>query len=209
MQKLAIPFDKRVYVDESFVYDNEAPKRGRSLRGTVIPRVRSRHGKRWTMYLAIRQSSLVHVPILSTENATDLNFYHYIWETLVPNLQPGEVVIWDRLGKAGRCKNPTKQHYNPDVIRMIENAGCQVKFLPPKGKYFNPIELVFGCIKTYLRNDTHNTVAYLEPRARSEEEMKDSVEKACKKINSTQLQGFFRDRANTRAFMRHYPNLRL
>ena len=44
-------------------------------------------------------------------------------------------------------------------------------------------------------------------RARSEEERKADVEKACRKISNIQLQGVFRDRANTRAFVRHYPNL--
>lgn len=73
-----IPSSRRVYVDESFVYDNEAPRRGRSLRGQPIPRVRSRHGKRWTVYLAIREDGLLHPPIIDTEPANDLNFYHYV-----------------------------------------------------------------------------------------------------------------------------------
>ncbi|KAI9088856.1 hypothetical protein DFS34DRAFT_698400 [Phlyctochytrium arcticum] len=107
-----IPPSRRVYVDESFVYDNEAPKRGRGKRGQPIPRVRSRHGKRWTVYAAIRQDGFVHSPIIDSETTDDVNFYHYVWRHLVPNLRPNEVVIWDRLGKAGRCKNPSKQHYN-------------------------------------------------------------------------------------------------
>ena len=125
----------------------------------------------------------------------------------MPNLRPGEVVIWDRLGKAGRCLNPTKQHYNPDAIRLIQNAGCQVLFLPPKGKFFNPIELLFGCMKAHLRNDFHNTLAYLEQRPRKEEEMNEDVLKACRKINHVKMEGFFRERANTRAFKKHYPHV--
>lgn len=44
-----IPIEKRVYMDESFVYDNEAPIYGRSIRGQRISRPRKRHGKRWTV----------------------------------------------------------------------------------------------------------------------------------------------------------------
>ena len=204
-----IPMERRVYMDESFIYNNEAPKRGRSLKKTMIPRVRSRHGKRWTVYLAIRQDGLVHPPILSQENADDVEFYHYVWRTLVPNLRPGEVVIWDRIGKAGRCANPSKEHYNPGAIKLIENAGCRVMFLPPKGKFFNPIELVFGCMKVHLRNDFHNTLAYIKQRPRTEDEAKENVERACGKINHVQIGGFFRERANTRAFRKHYPEIDL
>jgi hypothetical protein len=203
----SIPLDKRVYMDESFIYDNEAPKRGRSPRGMIIPRVRSRHGKRWTVYLAIRADGFVHPPLISDECADDRNFYHYVWEHLTPNLRPGEIVIWDRLGRAGRCKTPTKQHYNPDAIRLIERAKCQVKFLPPKGKFFNPIELVFGCIKTHLRNNRHNTTAFTEQRPYTEEELKIELLNAAMKINADCLSGFYRERSGSRAFRRHYPNL--
>ena len=51
------------------------------------------------IYLAIRLNG--------AENARDKNILGYIQKTLVPHLQE-EVVIRDRLGKAGRCKNPKK-----------------------------------------------------------------------------------------------------
>ena len=41
-----IPFDKRIYEDETPVYANEAPKKGRSRRGKPIFRTRSRYAKR-------------------------------------------------------------------------------------------------------------------------------------------------------------------
>ncbi|KAJ3390755.1 hypothetical protein HDU92_000321, partial [Lobulomyces angularis] len=71
------------------------------IRGHKISRTRKRHGKRWTFYLGKRLYGIVHDPLISTENARDENFLDYVRHTLVPNLQEGEVVIWDRLGKAG------------------------------------------------------------------------------------------------------------
>ncbi|KAJ3223941.1 hypothetical protein HK099_000481 [Clydaea vesicula] len=103
-----IPNETRVYMDESFVYDNEAPRYGRSISGQRKSRPRKRHGKRWTFYLALRL------------NGISRKFLDYVRNTLVPNLQEGELVIWDRLGKAGRCKNPKKQHYNPEAKALIE-----------------------------------------------------------------------------------------
>jgi len=34
----------------------------------------------------------------------------------------------------------------PGAKRLIEEAGCRLLFLPPKGKHFNPIKAVFGKI---------------------------------------------------------------
>ena len=104
-----IPFNKRVYMDESFAYTNEARTHGRSEKGKRISRPRERHGKRLTFMLAVRQDGLVHDPDISKENAKDPVFLSYVRDQLVPNLRAGETVIWDRLGRSGRALNPTKQ----------------------------------------------------------------------------------------------------
>ncbi|KAJ3227756.1 hypothetical protein HK099_000429 [Clydaea vesicula] len=66
--------EKRVYMDESFIYDNEAPSMDRSMRGKHISRPRKRHGKRWTFYLAIRSTGIVYDPLISSESAKDETF---------------------------------------------------------------------------------------------------------------------------------------
>ena len=103
-----IPHERRIYMDESFIYDNETPNRGRSLKGQRIHKKRKRHGKQWTIYLAIRLEGIVHDPVISMENATDSNFLEYVRNVLTSSIREGDVVIWDKLGKAGRCKNPQK-----------------------------------------------------------------------------------------------------
>ncbi|KAJ3378787.1 hypothetical protein HDU92_007126 [Lobulomyces angularis] len=75
--------------------------------------------EKWTFYLAIRLNGVVHDPLISTENANDENFLDYVRNTLVPHLQKEEVVICDRFGTAGRCKNPKKQHYNPEAKTLM------------------------------------------------------------------------------------------
>lgn len=193
-----IPTSTRVYMDESFIYDNEALRMGYSLRGKPISRNRNRHGRRWTLYLAIREEGFVHLPVLSTENADDVNFFHYVWEHLLPNLRPGETVIWDRLGKAGRCLNPIKQHYNPQIRRMIEDKGCSLQMLPKRGKFFNPIELVFGTIKAGIRQRYPN-------RIRTEDELMEQLNQICAQMRASHFKGFFRERGTDRAFRKHYP----
>lgn len=202
-----IPWEKRVYMDESFVYNNEAPSMGRSKSGEPINRIRDKRGRRWTMYLAIRVDGLVHPPILKPENADDVEFMKYVEQTLIPYLRVGEVVIWDRLGRSGRAKNPCKQHYNPRARQLIEQKGCQLLILPPKGKYFDPIELVFGLLKTEVRRTYGFSLAAFEVRPRTEKETRDAVSDASFKIKSSQLRGFFKERADGRSFKKVYPEL--
>ena len=121
-----IPLDKRVYMDESFAYTNEARSHGRSKKGKRIARPRERHGMRLTFMLAVRQDGLVHDPVISKENAKDPMFLAYVRDDLVPNLRPGETVIWDRLGRSGRALNPTKQRGFLCLLLFGEAATDQI-----------------------------------------------------------------------------------
>lgn len=56
-------------------------------------------------------------------------------------MKPKSYLIWDRLGRAGRCRNPTKLHYNLDVERDLSEKEISIRMLPPKGHILNPIEL--------------------------------------------------------------------
>ena len=202
-----IPNAHRVYVDESFAYTNEAPKYGRSIKGSRISRPRERHGDRFTIYFAIRLDGIVHKPLITKENANDVQFIKYVTEVLAPHVRAGDSVIWDRLGQAGRCKNPQKQHYNPTARAEIEKKGGTVLFLPPKGKYFNPIELAFAKMKSYIRNTYPASTAGQEGRPRTEIELCEVISEACQSITTEQIEGWFRERATTRAFANYYPQI--
>lgn len=202
-----IPWDRRVYMDESFVYNNEAPTIGRAPRGQRIFRARARHGKRWTIYFAIRHDGMVHRPIMRKKNADDKEFLAYVRDDFAPKLRAGDVVFWDRLGKAGRCRNPTKQHFNPECKQLIESAGATVMFLPPKGKYFNPIELAFGTLKGHIRKTYSTSIAAAEKRPRTEEELQSALNDATDSISSDIIRGYFRERADGRGFQESFPDV--
>jgi len=42
-------------------------------------------------------------------------------------------------------------HHNSEWIAVVKSMGCHVEFLPPYSPDFNPIELAFGQIKTWLK----------------------------------------------------------
>ena len=60
--------DKRIYEDETPVFANEAPKRGRARRGTPILRARSRYATKYTLHENAKRSGVLHWD-LSDRNA--------------------------------------------------------------------------------------------------------------------------------------------
>ena len=199
--------EKRVYMDESYAYTNEAPAYGRAIRGKRVRRHREKWGKKFTFSLAVRLEGAAHAPHISTESMKDANFHAYVRDVLAPALRPGETVVWDRLGRAGRCKNPTKQHYNPEVRRMIEEKGCSLLFLPPKGKWWNPIELAFGKAKGHIRQSYVGSQAAKERRHRTDAETIASIKAGCARLTAQDVAGYWRERGTDRAFLKMYPLL--
>ena len=194
----------RIYQDESFVYDNERPRLVRARRGKIVHRKRKRKGKRYAFSIAMTEEGLLHPPYLIKENFNDENFMIYVREELAPVLKSGMVVFWDRLGRSGRKKNPIKQHFNPTAKEIIEKHGCKLIFLPPYGKFFNPCELVNSFLKTEIRRMYVGSAAAQTQRARTFKEMEIDLKKAAEKLNQKICQGFFRERANGRAFKERY-----
>ena len=64
-------------------------------------------------------------------------FETYVEEVLVPELKPGDVVIWDNL----------KPHQSEEAIEAVEAAGAEVVPLPPWSPDLTPIEEMFSKVK--------------------------------------------------------------
>ena len=67
---------------------------------------------------------------------TDI-FETYVENVLVPELKPGDVVIWDNL----------KPHESEEAIEAIEAAGAHVEPLPPWSPDLSPIEEMVSKVK--------------------------------------------------------------
>jgi transposase len=61
---------------------------------------------------------------------------------LVPELDPGDVVVMDNLSS----------HKSARTRERIEAAGAELIFLPPYSPDLDPIEFVFSKIKHLLRS---------------------------------------------------------
>jgi transposase len=68
-------------------------------------------------------------------------FAAYVEQVLVPELEPGTVVILDNLAT----------HKNACAAKAMRDAGCWFLFLPPYSPDLNPIEMAFSKLKAHLR----------------------------------------------------------
>ena len=106
--------------------------------------------KKYTLHMYAKRSGVVHWD-LSDKNA-DTNEIERVAREAVEQVEGGETLIWDRLGRSGRASHPTSQHYSPEAQAIFNTRDVTIKFVPPKGKYFNPLELLFNDLKShYLR----------------------------------------------------------
>ena len=133
---------RRVYEDETPIYANEALH-------TPIIRARSRYATKYTLHVYAKKDRVLHWD-LSDQNA-DTKEIESVAVDAATRMDVGDTLIWDRLGRSGRALHPIHQHYSPAVREEFKERGVLIKFLPPKGKYFNPIELLFNDLKSHIR----------------------------------------------------------
>ena len=143
-----IRLDKRIYEDETPVFANEAPKRGRARRGHTHPsgaislrqkRTRCMYTQSGVLHWDLSDRTCMQTPKRLTRVAIDA----------VGAMKSGETVIWDRLGRSGACCESEQPAPQPGGERSIRERGVSIKFLPPKDKYFNPLELLFNDLKQH------------------------------------------------------------
>jgi len=201
-----VPASRRCYIDETGIYGNEYPRRVRAREGERTHVPLPALSQRYTLYWTITKEGPLHEPVLRKENCNNETFLTYIRQHVVPNLVPGTTVIWDRLGRSGRCRNPRRIHYNPDAIAEIEGQGCSVVFLPPKGKYLNPIEEAFNALKTGIRQAYNGSQAQLQHRQRTLQELQTHAEEVAASFTARHFRAWYKHRGIRAAFDEAYPN---
>jgi len=162
-----------VFVDETGATTAMTRAYGRAPAGERV--LASVPGK-WrhvTLIVGLRPTEVV-AP-LAFEGATDtLAFQTYVQEALVPQLHPGDVVVWDNL----------QPHKNAQVIQAVQAVGARVVPLPPYSPDETPIEELFGKVKGYLRMAA----------ARTTETVIAAMGEALKQITLSDIHGWFQDR---------------
>ena len=179
-EKLAnVAAEHLVFVDETGATTAMGRTYGRAPVGERVAAAAPGAWKNVTLISGLRTSGVVAT--LAVPGATDRAvFEQYVEQMLVPELQPGDVVVWDNLSP----------HKSASAIATIEAAGARVEPLPVYSPDLSPIEEMFSKIKAGLR-----TIA-----ARTIETVIGAMGTALNNVTQTDVLGWFQDRC---AYAKH------
>jgi transposase len=140
--------ERLVFIDETWASTNMARHHGRCRRGERL-RIGVPHGHwKTTTFVAGLRTTGIAAPFVLDGPINRIAFETYVEKVLVPELEPGDIVIMDNLSS----------HKGPKVRELIEAAGATLRFLPPYSPDFNPIENAFAKLKAHLRKAAERTV---------------------------------------------------
>lgn len=108
-------------------------------------------GPNVTLVAALTPTGLQAAMTLSGAVNGDV-FAAYLDQVLGPTLRPGDVVVLDNL----------PAHKVAGLAERVEARGARLLYLPPYSPDFNPIELAFSKLKTWLRTAQARTREALE-----------------------------------------------
>jgi transposase len=138
---------KLVFLDETWAKTNMTRHYGRSRRGErLVGYAPYGHWKTTTFLAGLRHDGIV-APLVLDGPINGEAFLAWVVQFLAPTLQPGQIVIADRLGS----------HKVAGVREAIEARGANLMLLPPYSHDLNPIEQVFAKLKALLRRAAPRT----------------------------------------------------
>lgn len=198
-----IPFDDRVYVDETFASAGITRRKGRFPKSKKPWSKRNRKYPRMVIAGAITKEGWLHrSKIWNKPSLSDDDFDSYVKGTLAPKLRPGHVVFWDQYGKFGRAKNPQSRRFSPRARKAIEARGAKLKILPRYGKFFDPIEMVFGDTKKYYDKFLREALRSSEPSKLKFEQKAKLWHNAENALSPNSFIRAFKERANGNEFLK-------
>lgn len=122
--------------------------RGRAPKGERLRAgIPQGHWKTTTFVAGLRPTGMM-APMVLDGPMNRPAFLAYVQQVLVPELEPGDVVIMDNL----------PAHKGSKVREAIEAAGAGLLYLPPYSPDFNPIENAFSKLKALLRKAAERTI---------------------------------------------------
>lgn len=135
-----------VFVDECGANTAMTRTHGRALAGQRVYTDAPAHWESITLTSGVRLSGVTAT--LAFPGATNTGtFETYVEEVLVPELNPGDVVVWDNL----------KPHQSEEAIEAVEDAGAEVVSLPPYSPDYTPIEEMISKVKGAMRSAAGRT----------------------------------------------------
>lgn len=79
--------------------------------------------------------------LVHPESVNKAAFITYLSKVLLPNLEPGSVLVLDNW----------TVHYGTEITHLVEAHGSELFYLPTYSPDFNPIEYLFAKIKVFVK----------------------------------------------------------
>jgi transposase len=164
--------ERLIFVDETGVTTEMTPAYAWAPRGE---RADASAPASWESVTVIAALGLdgVRAPLMFPGSTNAATFESYIEHVLVPELDTGDVVVFDNLSA----------HLGPAVAEAIEGAGASVLRLPPYSPDFTPIEEMFSKVKEFLRR-----VA-----ARVKGDLYEAIGEALREVTDQDIIGWFQN----------------
>src|SRR5439155_6538233 len=135
-----------VLVDECGANTAMTRTQGRAPVGQRVSADTPGHWDSITLTGGLRLSGVTAALAFPGATNTDM-FENDVADVLVPELSPGDVVVWD---------NP-QPHLSDEAIEAVEGAGARVVPLPPYSPDLTPIEEMFSKVKGAMRSAAART----------------------------------------------------
>ena len=145
-----------VFVDETSINLTYCRRYGRAPAGRRVDQAVPLHaGPNVTLIAALTPDGLG--ALLSVDGAVNGEvFAAYLDQVLGPTLRPGDVVVLDNLSV----------HKVAGLEEIAQKYNARLRYLTPYSPDFNPIELAFSKLKTWLRTAQARTRDVLEDAIR-------------------------------------------
>jgi transposase len=98
-------------------------------------------------------------------------FLDFLGNQLLPNLQPGDVVVMDNL----------RVHHIEAVATLLSSVGARPLFLPPYSPERNPIEEIWSLIKNLFKSAEARTISA----------MVETMKQAKEAVTIDKIKGYF------------------
>jgi transposase len=161
-----------VFIDESGLAMNMTRNYGRIIGGKRL--VDSVPGAYWnitSIVSSIRMDG--SITAMTINGPIDGNsFLAYVSQILCPSLRPDDIVIMDNLA----C------HKSAEVLRLIEDTGAELWYLPAYSPDYNPIEKMWSKIKAILR----------KIKARTQKDLNRAISKSLRMVTADDSIGWFK-----------------
>ena len=145
--------EEGVFVDQTTIYRG-IRLHGRAISGErVCDKVPGKKKKEKENMVGALCGGKIIAPYVFTDGNMNADLFEgWVRTCLVPVLVPGQTVFLDN----------APWHKSQEIIDLIEEAGCRVRFFPPYSPNLNPIEKIWGAMKKAIHAFCREIISFSE-----------------------------------------------